>query len=117
MVHGTVARGFEPVRDTFARILEEMGETGAGFHAIAGGRTVADLWGGDGYERGALVHVYSVTQGMGAFCVAVACYDPHPLVHVYSVTKVMAAFCVLVLVERGQLALEDRVAEHWPEFA
>jgi Beta-lactamase len=39
------------------------------------------------------------------------------LVHVYSVTKPMAAFCVLVLADRGVLALDDPVARWWPEFA
>ena len=53
---------------------------------------MVDLWGGEGFERDSLVHVYSVT-------------------------KPMAAFCVLVLADRGALGLEDPVARHWPEFA
>ena len=60
--------------------------------AIADGHVVADLWGGEGFERESLVHVYSVT-------------------------KPMAAFCVLVLVDRGVLALDESVARLWPEFA
>ena len=39
------------------------------------------------------------------------------LVHVYSVTKAVAAFCVLALADRGALALDDPVATHWPAFA
>ena len=92
MIHGETAGGFESVRDAFARCFDELGETGAAYTALAGGRIVADLWGGDGFERDALVHVYSVT-------------------------KPMAAFCVLVLADRGALALDDPVATHWPEFA
>jgi CubicO group peptidase (beta-lactamase class C family) len=53
---------------------------------------VADLWGGEGFARDSLVHVYSVT-------------------------KPAAAFCVLVLADRGRLGLDDRVAGVWPEFA
>src|SRR6516164_10377517 len=91
MVHGVVAPGFESVREAFERCFDELGETGAGFVAWQGGRRVADLWDGDGFERDSLVHVFSVT-------------------------KPMAAFCVLVLVDRGALALDDPVAAHWPEF-
>ena len=91
MIHGQVADGFEDVRGAFARCFEELGETGAGYVAIASGRVVADLWGGDRFDRDSLVHVYSVT-------------------------KPMAAFCVLVLADRGVLALDDPVARWWPEF-
>ena len=69
MVNGAIEPGFEPVRDAFERCFAELGETGASFAAIAGGRVVADLWGGDGFERDSLVHVYSVTKAMSAFCV------------------------------------------------
>jgi CubicO group peptidase (beta-lactamase class C family) len=92
MVHGTVAPGFEGVREAFERCFAELGETGAGFAASVDGRPVADLWGGEGF-------------------------GPDSLVHVYSVTKPMAAFCVLVLADRGALALDDPVAAHWPAFA
>src|SRR3954470_23752094 len=92
MVNGVVAPGFEPVRSEFERCFAELGETGASFTAIADGRVVADLWGGDGFGRDSLVNVYSVT-------------------------KPMAAFCVMVLVDRGLIGLDDRVADHWPEFA
>jgi CubicO group peptidase (beta-lactamase class C family) len=92
VVHGEVAAGFESVRDAFAGCFTDLGETGAAYAAIVGGRRVVDLWGGEGFERDSLVHVYSVT-------------------------KPMAAFCVLVLADRGQLALDDPVARWWPEFA
>jgi CubicO group peptidase (beta-lactamase class C family) len=91
VVHGEVADGFEGLRDTFASCFDVLGETGAGYVAVVRGRVVAELWGGDGFERDSLVHVYSVT-------------------------KPMAAFCVLVLADRGVLALDDPVARWWPEF-
>jgi CubicO group peptidase (beta-lactamase class C family) len=90
VIEGTVAPGFEGVREAFARCFDELGETGAGFCALADGRVVADLRGG---------------------------LAPDGLVHLYSVSKPLAAFCVLLLADRGALALEDRVADHWPEFA
>ena len=92
MVHGEVAPGFESVREAFERCFTELGETGASFVALVDGRPVVDLWGGEQFERDSLVHVYSVT-------------------------KPMAAFCVLVLVDRGTVGLDDTVARYWPEFA
>lgn len=91
-VEGQVARGFESVRDEFERCFAERGETGAGYCAIVDGATVVDLVGGTGFRRDCMVNVYSVT-------------------------KPLAAFCVLMLIDRGVLALDDRVAATWPEFA
>lgn len=71
MVHGTVAPGFEAVGDAFERCFAEQGETGAAFVALVNGRPVADLWGGDDFTRDGLVHVYSVTKPISAFCVLV----------------------------------------------
>lgn len=90
-VYGRVASGFEQVRDAFAWCFAELGETGATYAAVVDGEVVADLWGGEdfGHDR---------------------------LVHAYSVTKPMAAFCVLLLVDRGVLALDAPVARWWPEF-
>lgn len=91
LISGSVAPGFEGVFDAFSSCLLERGETGASFAAFVDGRLVVDLWGGDGVERDSLVHVYSCT-------------------------KPLAAFCVLVLVDRGALRLDSRVASVWPEF-
>src|SRR3954467_12083024 len=92
MIAGNVAPGFDAVRDAFERCFDELGETGAAFSARVRGRPVADLRGGEGFQRDSLVHVYSVT-------------------------KPMAAFCVLVLFDRGLVGLDDAVARYWPEFA
>lgn len=92
MITGDVAPGFDAVRDAFERCFDELGETGAAFSARVRGRPVADLRGGEGFRRDSLVHVYSVT-------------------------KPMAAFCVLVLFDRGLVGLDDAVARYWPEFA
>jgi CubicO group peptidase (beta-lactamase class C family) len=90
-IGGTVTAGFEPVRDAFAALFERGEETGAAFTAIAGGRAVADLWGGSVGRYG--------------------------LVHVYSVTKPLAAACALWLVDRGRIALDARIADIWPDYA
>ena len=83
LISGSVAPGFEGVFDAFSSCLLERGETGASFAAFVDGRLVVDLWGGDGVERDSLVHVYSCT-------------------------KPLAAFCVLVLVDRGLLGWTPR---------
>jgi CubicO group peptidase (beta-lactamase class C family) len=90
-VGGEVAPGFEPVRETYAEILESGAETGAAVAAYVHGRQVADLWGGSVGRDG--------------------------LVHVYSVTKPLAAACALWLVDRGRIGLDTPVTAVWPEYA
>src|SRR5262249_40083325 len=91
MIDGAVEPGFEAVREAVERCFAELGETGAAFVGCVGGRPVVDLWGGDGFDRNSLVHVYSVT-------------------------KAMAAFCVLMLVDRGVVGLGEPMTRYWPEF-
>lgn len=45
-VSGTVAEGFEPVRDAFVRNFTALGERGAAVTVYREGRKVVDLWGG-----------------------------------------------------------------------
>src|SRR5690606_34395118 len=74
----------------------ERADVGAAFAAVQDGRLVVDLWGGLAapgrpWQRDTLQVIYSGTKGL------------------------MAA-CVLKLIERGQLALDDRIVRYWPEF-
>lgn len=55
------------------------------------GRTVLDVWGGPHLSE-------------------------HSLSVPYSVTKNIIGVCIGLLVERDQLDLDSRVADHWPEF-
>jgi CubicO group peptidase (beta-lactamase class C family) len=75
MVEGTVAPGFERVREAFAEGLNE--ELGASFAAIRDGRVVVDLWGGWAdreqtrpWTRDTIVPVYSTTKGVSALVLA-----------------------------------------------
>jgi CubicO group peptidase (beta-lactamase class C family) len=98
-VLGRVDPRFARVRDAFARNFAERGELGASFCAIAGGRTVVDLWGGfadPARERP---------------------WREDTLVMVHSCTKGAAALCAHVLAARGQLDVDAPVARYWPEFA
>ncbi|MFR9795934.1 serine hydrolase domain-containing protein [Streptomyces sp. MS06] len=97
-VHGTVAEGFEPVRDAFLRNFAALGERGAAVAVYRDGRRVVDLWGGtrdfDGsapWERGTAQVVRSATKGV-------------------------AAAVPLMLHQRGALDLDAPVGSYWPEF-
>ena len=97
MTAGQVAPGFEAVAATFAEVVPDDGP-GAAFAATVDGRSVVDLWGGTRDDDGARWQDDTV-------CV------------LFSGTKGVVATAMLVLVERGALALEQPVAELWPEFA
>jgi CubicO group peptidase (beta-lactamase class C family) len=101
-VAGTVAPGFEPVRECFAANFQRddhCREVGAALSVFHGGQSVVDLWGGHAEARGL-----------------------HPcrkdtLLNVYSTTKGIVAACIALLVQRGSVRYEDTVASVWPEFA
>jgi CubicO group peptidase (beta-lactamase class C family) len=99
MIGGSVARGFEAVRDAFERNLTERRELGAACAAYVGGEKVVDLWGG----------VRDARSG--------ARWDEDTLVLVYSTSKGLAAMTLAMLHSRGLLDYDERVAAYWPEFA
>ncbi|HKE77619.1 MAG TPA: serine hydrolase domain-containing protein [Acidimicrobiales bacterium] len=98
VIGGTVAPGFEGVRDAFARNFSENGEAGAAFSLVHEGRTVVDLWGG----------VADVEDGTP--------YGPDTLQLVFSTTKGATAICANMLAQRGELDVDAPVTEYWPEF-
>jgi CubicO group peptidase (beta-lactamase class C family) len=98
-IRGTVAPGYERVRDAFAANFAERGDTGASVAVVAGGQPVVHLWGGWA-DR-------ARTQP----------WQPDTLTNVWSSTKAMTALCALVLIDRGELDPDAPVARYWPEFA
>ncbi|MEA2431466.1 MAG: hypothetical protein QOI19_1939, partial [Thermoleophilaceae bacterium] len=79
VISGSVAPGFEEVRDEFRRNFVDRGELGAAVAAYVHGEKVVDLWGGyrdarrqDRWEEDTLVLVYSTSKGMAAIAVALA---------------------------------------------
>jgi CubicO group peptidase (beta-lactamase class C family) len=98
-IDGTVAPGFEGVRDAFEANFVEHGEVGAGFSLVHDGRNVADLWGG----------VANADTG--------SAYERDTLQLVFSSTKGATAICANVLAQRGELDIDAPVATYWPEFA
>jgi CubicO group peptidase (beta-lactamase class C family) len=94
---GTVAPGFEDVAEVFEQNYKLGLERGSAFAAALDGCPVVDLWGGHARE--------SVP------------WESDSLQVIFSGSKALAALCVLVLLDRGLLTLDTRVAHLWPEFA
>ncbi|MEU7314373.1 serine hydrolase domain-containing protein [Streptomyces sp. NPDC007083] len=99
-VHGTVADGYEPVRDAFVRNFERRGERGAALAVHRDGRKVVDLWGGS-------------TDPADP---AAAPWGRETAVLVRSATKGLTAAVPHLLHQRGQLDLDAPVGAYWPQF-
>jgi CubicO group peptidase (beta-lactamase class C family) len=97
-IAGTVDPSFARMRRAFEENFLLRGEVGAAVSVYAAGRKVVDLWGGhrDGARR--------------------LPWEPDTLVCMMSVTKGLCAIAVLMLVERGKISLDERVAKYWPGF-
>jgi CubicO group peptidase (beta-lactamase class C family) len=110
VIHGTVAAGFEPVRDAFAANFTDHGDVGASVAITVGGDTVVDLW------AGTATYDAPVDDGTGRRGVD-GDWQEDTIINVWSTTKTMAALCCLVLADRGELDLYEPIATYWPEFA
>jgi CubicO group peptidase (beta-lactamase class C family) len=99
VVEGTVAPGFEAVRDAFVANFSDRGELGAACCVYRDGEPVVDLWGGvrDRASR--------------------APWAPDTMVLVHSATKGLAAMTLALLESRGLLDYDELVGTYWPEFA
>lgn len=99
LVHGTVAPGWERVREEFVHNFRARGELGAALCVFHRGERVVDLWGG--YADRA------TSRPWGEDTMA-------PL---FSTTKGVAGMALHLHASRGRLALDERVAAYWPAFA
>ncbi|KQZ89773.1 hypothetical protein ASD62_11135 [Phycicoccus sp. Root563] len=93
-----VAEDFGPVADAFRRNFTDPGDGAAAVTVLHRGRTVVDLWGG----TDELNHRPMPADG---------------LMMVASCSKGVTATVLAMLLERGVLDPEERVATWWPEFA
>nr|QEO73829.1 beta-lactamase [uncultured bacterium] len=92
-MHGTVAAGYEGVREEFAKVVAGEREDYAGqLVAYVRGELVVDLWSGPGFTADTLTGVFSSTKGAAHLVVA-------------------------LLVQDGVLDPDQRVSHYWPEFA
>ncbi|MFJ3926653.1 serine hydrolase domain-containing protein [Streptomyces sp. NPDC090022] len=91
-VYGTVAAGWEPVREEFAAfVADEPHSPEAQLAVHHQGRRVVDLWAGEDTDGDTLSGVYSITKGAAHLVVA-------------------------LLVQDGSLELDRPVSAYWPEF-
>lgn len=97
VLEGSLHPAFEPVARTFRSIVARY-PGGAAVSVFHRGTCVVDLWGG-------------VRDAAGTPWT----YDT--MAPSFSTTKGVAATLLHILVDRGLLRYEDRVAYHWPEFA
>lgn len=98
-IEGTVAPGFEPVREAFVENFTRRNELGGACCVYRAGEKVVDLWGGvrdrrtgAPWREGTMTLVHSTTKGMAAMVVALA--------H-----------------SRGWIDYDELVGCYWPEFA
>ncbi|GIG64348.1 serine hydrolase domain-containing protein [Phytomonospora endophytica] len=91
-VHGTVAAGYEKVRDAFTTAVTAEEDLGAQLAVYAEGKPVVDLWSGPGVDGDSLFINYSSAKGAAHLVAA-------------------------LLVQDGAIDLDATVAGHWPEFA
>ena len=92
-IQGTVADGFEPVREEFAAaVATEGGALAAQLAAYRHGERVVDLWTGPEITGDSLLGAFSASKGAAHLVTA-------------------------LLVQDGALDLDQKVSHYWPEFA
>lgn len=101
-IQGVCPTRFNAVKDAFARNFtdapEGLNELAARFSVCVEGEPVIDLWAGSADLAGTVP------------------FDDRTLVPVFSTGKAVMSLMIAWCVERGLLAYDDRVADHWPAF-
>lgn len=97
-VGGALDEKFQPVLDRLVENLKEAGAIAQGVAVSVDGAPVIDIYAGH--------------QDIGK----TAPWAEDTIVCMMSTGKAIGAICVLMLVDRGLLSLDDKVAKHWPEF-
>jgi CubicO group peptidase (beta-lactamase class C family) len=98
-VSGSGDQRFDEVRHAFQTRLDEGKELGGSVAVAVDGEIVLDIWGG-------FADAGRTTP-----------WQADTLTNVWSTTKTVTALAALVLVDRGELDVFEKVAHYWPEFA
>lgn len=98
-INGTNDPAFDSVRELMQKQLSSGEELGLSLAVNIDGKDVLDLWGGH-----ADVHK---TQP----------WTKDTITLVWSCSKVVTNLAAMLLVDRGQLDVNEKVATYWPEFA
>ena len=97
-IHGTCDPKFALVAKAFEHNFTERNEVGASVCVQIAGKTVVDLWGG---------HTSTKKDKE---------WQEDTISIVFSCTKAATALCAQILIDRGELKLDEKVAVYWPEF-
>lgn len=98
-LNGNIDARFEPLAQILRDQLESGYDLGSSLAVAVDGEIVTDCWGG---------------------CFDEAETEPwqsDTITNVWSTTKTMTALCALMLIDRGLLDPNEKVATYWPEFA
>ncbi len=98
-VHGHWDNRFTPLVEALAEEVQTGGEVGAAIAVDIDGELVVDVWAGH------------------ADAARTVPWTRDTIVNVWSSTKTVTSLAALMLVDRGLITADDRVADHWPEFA
>ena len=96
IIEGQVAPGFEPVRALFEERMQKLAERNAQLCVYVGAKRVVDLWGS---------------------AIDDTTFTADSLANVFSSGKSLEAIVLARLFEQGRFAYDDRITDHWPEFA
>ncbi|MEJ2870541.1 serine hydrolase domain-containing protein [Actinomycetospora sp. OC33-EN08] len=98
-VRGICDSRFDRVGQALQRNIDDGAEVGASVVVDIDGHRSVDLWGG----------FRDVEHNSP--------WEMHTITNLWSCTKMVTALAALLLVDRGELALDAPVAKYWPEFA
>lgn len=101
-IQGRWAAGCEAVVDTFAANFADSGEQGAALAVYRRGEPLLSIWAGTFSNNGA-----ELTE---------LPWQENTRVNIFSASKGLVAVAILQLVASGTLALDQPVADYWPEF-
>ena len=93
--NGTVAPGFEPVRQLYEQQMQTMAEENTQLCVYYRGERVVDLWASSKADSG---------------------FAADSLVNIFSSGKSLEAIAMAALVSKGLLSYDARITEYWPEF-
>ncbi|KAL7801080.1 beta-lactamase/transpeptidase-like protein [Trichoderma afarasin] len=98
-IHGHLDPKFEELRTLFQKNLDSKADVGASISLNIDGKDMVDIWGGFADEER--------TQP----------WESDTIVGVWSSTKGLASLALLMLIDRGLVDADAKVAKYWPEFA
>ena len=96
LISGTVASGFEPVRDLYEYNMRNLAERNTQLCIYVGETRVVDLWASANND---------------------SAFTADSLINVFSSGKSLEAILLAMLVDRGLLSYDASIADYWPEFA